>query len=69
MTPALRSAAALYADARLHEEIADQWDGTGDPYFDKLAQGHRESARLAFAQADAMVRNTLKVLTDDYHNL
>lgn len=60
MTPALRSAAALYADAALHEDIADQWSGTGDPFFDRLEQGHRESARLAYRQADALIRATLR---------
>lgn len=60
MTSALRSAAALYADAALHEDIADQWSGSGDPYFDKLERGHRESARLAYRQADALVRATRK---------
>lgn len=57
MTPALRSAAALYADAALHEQIADEFSGTGEPYFDRLVQGHRESARMAYRQADQMVRN------------
>lgn len=59
MSPALRSA-ALYADAALHEDIADQFSGTGEPFFDRLVHGHRESARLAYKQADQLVCATLK---------
>lgn len=57
MSPALRSAAALYAEAALHDQIADEFSGTGEPFFDKLVSGHRESARLAYRQADQLVRN------------
>lgn len=57
MSPALRSAAALYADAALHEDIADQFSDTGEAFFDKLVQGHRESARMAYRQADQLIRN------------
>ena len=60
MTPALRSALALYADAALHEDIAEQFSGTGEEFFEGLVKGHRESARLAYKQADAIIRATLK---------
>ena len=60
MTSAIRAAAALYADAALHEDIADQFSGTGEEYFEGLVKGHRESARLAYRQADAIIRATLK---------
>jgi len=60
MTPALHAAAALYADAALHEDIAEQFSGTGEEFFEGLVKGHRESARLAYRQADAIIRATLK---------
>lgn len=60
MTPAIHAAAALYADAALHEDIAEQFSGTGEEFFEGLVKGHRESARLAYRQADAIVRATLK---------
>ena len=56
MSPALRVAAALYADAAVHEEIAEQFRGTGEAYFEQLVVGHERSAQLAYRQADAMVR-------------
>ena len=64
MTPALRSAAALYADAALHDDIADQFSGTGEEYFEGLVKGHRESARLSYRQADALIRATLRMWPD-----
>lgn len=60
MSPALHAAAALYADAALHEDIAEQFSGTGEEFFEGLVKGHRESARLAYRQADALIRATLK---------
>ena len=60
MTPALRTAAALYADAALHEQIAQEFSGTGEPYFESLTAGHLASARLAYRQADRIIRTTLR---------
>lgn len=56
MSPVLRVAAALYADAAVHEEIAEQFRGTGEPYFEQLVAGHERSAQLAYRQADALIR-------------
>ena len=63
MTPA---ALALWADADLHDAIADQFSGTDEPFFDKLVAGHRESARIARQHAD---RLTLTLIREKHRHV